>query len=97
MHQLTLSIRPLKNCLGEDGLDINKIVGIGTDGASSMVGRTHSLTTFLRTDNPELIIYRYVLSLASSCRLPTVVDFMVKETHSWFSNCPKRINAYQSI
>lgn len=29
----------LKGCLEEDGLDLNKLIGIGTDGASAMVGK----------------------------------------------------------
>ena len=44
--------RNVKDCLEEDNLDILNLIGIGTDGANSMVGRTHSLITLLRQDNP---------------------------------------------
>lgn len=33
----------VKGCLEEDGLGLNKLIGIGTDGASSMIGKTHSV------------------------------------------------------
>ncbi len=57
----------------------------------------------MRTDNPELILFRCVChslhpaaGKAYEC-LPTVVYFLVKETHSWFPNSLKKINAYQSM
>ncbi|XP_076062362.1 zinc finger protein 862-like [Oratosquilla oratoria] len=90
-------------CLAEDGLDVKKMIGLGTDGASSMIGRTHSLSTLLRVDNPELTLFRCVChslhlaaSKASEC-LPIIVDFVVRETHNWFSTSPKRTNEYQAI
>ncbi|XP_076028603.1 zinc finger protein 862-like [Oratosquilla oratoria] len=93
----------VKRCLAEDGLDVKKMIGLGTDGASSMIGRTHSLSTLLRVDNPELTLFRCVChslhlaaSKASEC-LPIIVDFVVRETHNWFSTSPKRTNEYQAI
>ncbi|KAK4297981.1 hypothetical protein Pmani_029642 [Petrolisthes manimaculis] len=93
----------VKRCLTEDGLDVKKMIGLGTDGASYMIGRTHSLSTLLRVDNPELTLIKCVChslhlaaSKASDC-LPTIIDFLVRETHNWFSNSPKRTNEYQAI
>lgn len=93
----------LKGCLEEDGLDLNKLIGIGTDGASAMVGKTHSLSTLLKKDNPELTLVRCVchslhLAAAKACDLlPTVILFLVRETHNWFSNSPKRMHTYKEL
>ncbi|XP_076033730.1 uncharacterized protein LOC143020818 [Oratosquilla oratoria] len=93
----------VKNCLMEDGLDVNKLMGIGTDGANLMVIHHHSLVTLLKNDNPEIILIRCVchslhLSASKACEnLPTVLEFLVKETHTWFSKSPKRINKYTNL
>lgn len=93
----------LKGCLEEDGLDLNKLIGIGKYGASAMVGKTHSLSTLLKNDNPELTLVRCVchslhLAAAKACDvLPTVILFIVRETHTWFSNSPKRMHTYQEL
>ncbi|XP_076063421.1 SCAN domain-containing protein 3-like [Oratosquilla oratoria] len=87
----------------EDGLDVNKLIGIGTDGANSIVGRHHSLITLLKNDNPEITLIRCVrhslhLAASKACEnLPTVLDFLVRDTHTWFSNSPNRINKYTEL
>ncbi|XP_068212529.1 uncharacterized protein [Palaemon carinicauda] len=93
----------VKSCLAEDGLDVKKFIGLGIDGASSMVDQNHSLSKLLRDDNPELTLFRCVChslhlaaSQASEC-LPSILDFMVRETHSWFSNSPERTKQYQAL
>ncbi|KAK3892466.1 hypothetical protein Pcinc_003699 [Petrolisthes cinctipes] len=89
--------------MNEDKLAVDKLVGVGCDGANAMIGRNHSLVTLLKNDNPNLIVFRCVchsLHLAASKAsegLPTVLDFIVKEAHNWFSNSPKRINSYREI
>ena len=95
--------KAVKDCLEEDGLSLNKLIGIGTDGASSMIGKTHSLSTLLKQDNDELTVVRCVchslhLAAAKACEnLPTILQLLVRETHSWFANSPKRMHTYQEI
>ncbi|KAK3889045.1 hypothetical protein Pcinc_006921 [Petrolisthes cinctipes] len=95
--------KTVKSCLQEDNLSIAKLIGIGTDGASSMVGKNHSLFTLLKNDNPEITLVRCVchslhLAAAKACEvLPTILTFLVRETHSWFSSSPKRMHEYQEL
>jgi len=95
--------KAIKNVLQEDHLPIKQLIGIGTDGASTMVGVNHSLATLMKSDKPKIIIFKCIchsLHLAAakaSENLPTVLFFMIRETHNWFSNSPKRINAYKEI
>ncbi|XP_066985911.1 SCAN domain-containing protein 3-like [Macrobrachium rosenbergii] len=95
--------KTVKDCLEEDSLDIHKMIGIGTDGANSMVGRTHSLITLLRQDNPEVTLIKCVchslhLAASKACDgLPIILDYIVKETHTWFANSPKRMRIYTEL
>lgn len=67
------------------------------------VGQHHSVMTILREINPELIIITCIchsLHLAAevACKvLPRHLDFMVRETHSWFSYRTKRQLKYAEI
>lgn len=75
-------------CLQEDKLSLDRLVGIGTDGASAMIGSHHSLATLLQADVPHLTVFRCVchsLHLAASKAsesLPVVLEFLVREAHS---------------
>ncbi|KMQ84435.1 zinc finger mym-type protein [Lasius niger] len=62
-----------KNQILEDGLKIEKLIGIGVDGANVMVAEY-------------------------SCKcLPRNLDFIVKESHNWFSYSSKRQIEYKKL
>jgi len=90
-------------CLKEDDLSLDKMIGIGTDGASSMVGCNHSVFSLLKAENPNITLFKCIchsLHLAaskSSENMPTVLSFIVRETHNWFSTSPLRINKYRDL
>ena len=79
-----------------DRLPVHRLVGVGVDGASAMVGRHHSVSTLLREKVPDLIVVRCVchslhLAASAACAvLPRHLDYMVRESHNWFSHSPKR-------
>ena len=87
----------------EDGLSLKKLIGIGTDGANTMLGKNNSVATMLKKDNDDLVVFKCVchsLHLAASkasSTLPTVLDFMVRETHNWFSCSPKLCHNYKEL
>ena len=93
----------LVECLTEDKLKLSNLVGIGSDGANAMVGRHHSVATLLLRDHPSIVVFRCVchsLHLAASkasASMPVALEFLVRETHKWFSVSPKRSLAYQQI
>ena len=59
----------IKKCLNEDNLPLNKMIGIGTDGANAMVGCNHSVFSLLKEENPNITLFKCVchsLHLAAS-------------------------------
>jgi len=97
----------LFNCVVEtlkkDDLDVNKLLGIGVDGASVMVGRHNSLSSKLKEVVPHLIVNRCIChSLHLACEkafsvLPSFLDFLIRETYNWFSYSSKRQAAYNNL
>lgn len=89
--------------LKSDNLKTEKLLGLGVDGASVNVGIHHSVTTILRAINPELVVIKCVchslhLAAEEACKLlPRHLDFMVRETHTWFSVSTKRQLEYAEI
>lgn len=93
----------LKSFLESCNLDLKRCVGIGTDGASVMCGRNHSLYSLMRDENPKLILAKctcHSLHLACSeatAALPANIEFLVRECYNWFSCSPKRREQYRRI
>ncbi len=89
--------------LKSDGLPMERMIGIGVDGANVNVGSHHSITTLLRAEIPHLVTFKCVchsLHLAASKAmdvLPRHLEVMVRETCSWFSFSTKRQADYQML
>ena len=89
--------------LEQDKLPVGRLVGIGVDGASAMVGRHHSVSTLLAEKVPHLIVVRCLchslhLAASAACALfPRHLDYMVRESHNWFSQSPKRQREYTAL
>lgn len=93
----------VKDCLAEDNLSLDKLIGIGCDGASTMVGCRHSVATLMKEHVPNLVVVKCIchsLHLAA-CKavdlLPVALEFLVREAHKWFSCSPKRSLAYKKL
>lgn len=91
------------NQLKVDGLKIENLIGIGVDGANVMVGKHNSVTAILKRDLPDLIIVKCVSHSLHLCAekaaelLPRQLEFLVRETHNWFSYSPKRLDDYKAL
>ena len=89
--------------LRDSGLTLDRLIGIGVDGCSTMVGVRHSLATYFRELIPHIVIFKCVchsLQLAASKAadtLPAHLDFMVRESYNWFSHSPKWLIQYQEL
>lgn len=90
--------------LKSDGLNINNLLGIGVDGANSMVGKRNSLSTRLKDIVPHMITVKCIchsLHLAAEKAieksLPPEIDFIIRETNAWFCHSSKRQMEYSSI
>jgi len=90
-------------CLVEDGLSVSNLVGLGSDGASAMVGHHKSVATLMQQAQLGIVLFRctcHSLHLAASKALvimPTAVEFLIRESHKWFSTSPKRSLAYKEL
>ena len=89
--------------LNVDDLPIEKLLGVGVDGAAVNIGAHHSIATLLKERNPHIVIFKCIchsLHLAASKAtevLPRHLDFIVRETCSWFTCSSKRQNDYQAL
>lgn len=85
-----------KDQLKKDGLNMTKIIGIGVDGANSMIGEHNSFGSRLREIIPHLVTVKCLchslhLAAEKACDvLPRNLDYLVETSHSWFSRSTKR-------
>lgn len=94
----------IKITLESKGLSLKKLVGIGTDNASVMVGINNGVHQKLKEHIPSLILVPCVchslqlaVSAAANDALPRHIDFLVKETYNWFSHSTLRQNEYRTL
>uniref|UniRef100_A0A6V7JZC7 HAT C-terminal dimerisation domain-containing protein n=1 Tax=Bracon brevicornis TaxID=1563983 RepID=A0A6V7JZC7_9HYME len=86
-----------------DNLSHDKLLGLGVDGANTNVGAHHSVSTILRAISPDLVVIKCLchslhLAAEEACKVfPRHLDFMVRETHSWFSMSTKRQIEYADL
>jgi len=90
--------------LDEWGLEGKNMVGLGTDGAASMVGENNSLQALLRRTWPHITHIRCVchaldLAARDAVRkaMPSNIEYMVRVTFNWFAHSFQRLSAYQEI
>lgn len=75
----------LKITLTELGLNLGRLIGIGTDGGNNLCGRNYFLYTLLKQENPKIQLVRCIshsLNLAAShaiAELPACIDFLCRE------------------
>lgn len=91
------------NQFKKDGLKLENLIGIGIDGANVMVGKYNSVTALLKRELSDLIIVKCVSHFLHLCAekaaelLPRQLEFLVRETHNWFSYSPKRLDNYKKL
>ena len=85
-------VKALKKELMSKQLNIKKLVVIGTDNASVIIGVNNGVYKRLKTENSSLILSKCVchslqlaISHASSECLPRNLEFLISETYKWFS------------
>lgn len=85
------------------GLNVNNMIGLGTDGANNLCGVNHSLFTLLKENNPKLQLIRCIChsidnaSSKAAEALPSNLDFLCKEIYSWFSHSSLRQIEYKRL
>ena len=92
-----------KKELESDGLKLSNMIGIGIDGANVMIGKKNSFTSRLKLLVPHLVVVKCLchslhLAAENACLvLPKQLDFIVRETHNWFSASTKRQQEYKRV
>lgn len=90
-------------CLENHKLNINQMIGIGTDNASVMTGINNGIHTILKRDYglKNLILISCVchslqlaVTHASENSLPRNIEFLVRAIYKWFSVSSKRRDEY---
>jgi len=87
----------------ESKLNLQNLVGIGTDGASNLCGKNKSLFTLLKNEVPHLQLIKCVchslnLCAAKACEeLPSSLEFLLRESRSWFSHSSLRQMTYNNL
>lgn len=99
-------VTTLVNCLKDHNLDLQSLIGIGTDNAAVMTGSRNSVYMILKTQYnlPHLILIpcichslQLAVNHASENTLPRNIEFLIRETHNWFSHSTKRQIEYKQI
>ena len=88
----------VKKELTASGLDISKLMGLSTDGASVMVGKTNGVAAKLRQSNDNLlnmhcVCHRLALACTDSCqelKFIKEVDDVLRQLWYYFHNSPKK-------
>jgi len=89
--------------LEQSKLNIKNLMGIGTDGASNLCGKNHSLFTLLKASFPNIVLIKCIchslnLCSAKACEeLPSTLEFLIRESRNWFSHSSLRQITYQSL
>lgn len=91
--------------LTELSLNVNNSISIGTDGASNLCGKNKQLFTLLRDEVPlpnlqliKCICHSLNICAANACgELPNALEFLIRESRSWFSHSTLRQLAYKDI
>jgi len=79
------------------------IIGLGVDGASYLCGMNHSLFTLLREISPKLQLIKCICHSLNTCSskasevLPSHIEFMLRESVSWFSHSALRKIEYSRL
>ncbi|KAK3918791.1 Zinc finger MYM-type protein 1, partial [Frankliniella fusca] len=92
----------LKEYLKSIGLPLKRLMAVGVDGASNMCGPHNSFFTHLRTEVPNLQLFKCVCHSIDKCAqhafdaLPNDVASLINDTNNWFAHSAKRWGEYEA-
>ena len=93
----------LKGLIQRWGLDPLAFIGLGTDGASVMIGVNHSLMTLATAEYPNLVPMRCSPHSVDLCAraafdiMPAQLDFLLRESYNWFAHSSQRQQEYKNV
>ena len=93
----------ITGALQKCGLPLANCIGLGCDGASTMVGQFNSVWSRLRAQNPECVLMRCVCHSLALCiqhgfdKLPSNLSYLLQEIPGWFSHSKLRREGYKQL
>ena len=97
-------VNAVKSELASKKLKLENLLAIGTHNASVMIGVNNGVYQKLKCEIPNLILIKctchslqLAISHASSECLPRSLEFLISETHKWFSWSAKRQLQYKNL
>ncbi|KAE8736862.1 hypothetical protein FOCC_FOCC017682 [Frankliniella occidentalis] len=96
-------VKGIKEVLARYKLDIQKMRGLGSDNASVVTGCHDGVFAMLQREVPHLVLVRCVchsiqLAVAeATARLPSSLEYLIRETYSWFSRSASRQHEYKLL
>ncbi len=92
------------NFFNDDGIPCkDNLIGFAADGANSMLGEHHSLSSLLQADIPHLFVMKcichsYALCASNAClKLPRSIEELARDIYSYFSCSPKRVGELEEF
>lgn len=85
------------------GLNINNLVGLGTDGASNLCGVNHSLYVLLEKKYHRVQLLKCschslnLVAAKASEQLPSNIEFLLQNSRNWFAHSSLRLNTYHDL
>lgn len=97
-------VATIKDTLNKNRINLNNLVGIGTDNASVMIGVNNGVKKKLKNEVPNMVLIKcvchslqFLVSFAVKECLPRNLEFLIQETYNWFSKSPSGLAAYHQI
>ena len=95
--------RALNSCLCEYDLSFLNCIGVGSDGASNMIGIRNSVWSRIQLESPNCVLFKCICHSLSLCvekafeGLPLNLGFLMAEVPAWFSRSTIRRAEYKTV
>lgn len=94
----------IKDFFKQHNIDyVKNMAGFGSDGANTMMGSRHSLSTLLQNDSPYLFILKcschsFALCASYACtKLPDSTERLLREIYKYFQYSSKKLGEYKEF
>lgn len=98
-------LEAIRTSLNHFGVPIRKVVGLGTDGASSMASSQNGLNGLMKNLNPftvhvHCVCHRLALSVSQACKdiqLAQAVTTMISTVYTYIQLSPNRLERFKDV
>jgi hypothetical protein len=93
----------IRKALESFGLDLNKCVGFGCDGASVMIGHYNLVWSCIHEINPDCVLMKCICHSLTLCiqqcfdKLPSNLGYLMQEIPGWFSHSIVRRDDFKAL